>query len=95
MKEMKAAEFKAKCLRVMAEVEATGEEVVITRRGKPIARLLPAIPVPAPRVGFGAGAHFKVAYDGDIVAPLEDEWEGDERNLVAASEPADAGERRG
>lgn len=41
MREMKAGEFKAKCLAVMDEVAATGEPVVITKRGKPIARLVP------------------------------------------------------
>jgi PHD/YefM family antitoxin component YafN of YafNO toxin-antitoxin module len=34
MREMKAGEFKAKCLAVMDEVAATGEPVVITKRGK-------------------------------------------------------------
>lgn len=41
MREMKAGEFKAKCLAVMDEVAATGEAVVITKRGKPVARLVP------------------------------------------------------
>lgn len=41
MREMKAGEFKAKCLAVMDEVAATGEPVVVTKRGKPIVRLVP------------------------------------------------------
>lgn len=41
MREMKAGEFKAKCLAVMDEVAATGESVVITKRGKRVARLVP------------------------------------------------------
>lgn len=41
MRTMTAAEFKAKCLKVMDEVAATGEAVVVTKRGKPIARLVP------------------------------------------------------
>ena len=41
MREMKAGEFKAKCLAVMDEVAATGEAVIITKRGKPVARLVP------------------------------------------------------
>ena len=40
MREMKAGEFKAKCLAVMDEVAASGEAVVITKRGKRIARLV-------------------------------------------------------
>ena len=38
---MSAAEFKAKCLRIMDEVAATGEAVTVTKRGKPVARLVP------------------------------------------------------
>jgi prevent-host-death family protein len=41
MKKMPAGEFKAKCLSVMDKVCATGETVVITKRGKPVAKLVP------------------------------------------------------
>jgi prevent-host-death family protein len=41
MRTMTAAEFKAKCLKVMDEVAETGEPVVVTKRGKPVARLVP------------------------------------------------------
>ena len=37
-----ASDFKAHCLAVMDEVEATGEEVTITKHGRPVARLVPA-----------------------------------------------------
>ena len=86
MKHMKAAEFKAKCLRVMEEVAATGEEVVVTKRGKPVARVLPPLAAEEPKIGWGAGADLAITYHGDIVAPLDDEWEMDERNRFA--EPA-------
>jgi prevent-host-death family protein len=36
---MGAGEFKAKCLAVLDEVKQTGDSVVITKRGKPVARL--------------------------------------------------------
>ncbi|MEZ4219897.1 MAG: type II toxin-antitoxin system Phd/YefM family antitoxin [Polyangiaceae bacterium] len=36
-----ASEFKARCLGVLDEVRATGAEVVITKRGEPVARLVP------------------------------------------------------
>jgi len=42
MRTMGAGEFKARCLAVMDEVNSTGEAVVITKRGKPVARLLPS-----------------------------------------------------
>ncbi|MCY4036554.1 MAG: type II toxin-antitoxin system Phd/YefM family antitoxin [bacterium] len=37
-----AGEFKAKCLKLMDEVNETGVPIVITKRGKPVSRLLPA-----------------------------------------------------
>lgn len=40
-KQMAAGEFKAKCLGLIDEVSETGEEIVITKRGKPKAKLMP------------------------------------------------------
>jgi prevent-host-death family protein len=40
MRTMAAGEFKAKCLAVMDEVAATGEPVLVTKRGKPVARVV-------------------------------------------------------
>lgn len=40
MRTMKASEFKAKCLQVLDEVQATGEPVLVTKRGKVVARLV-------------------------------------------------------
>lgn len=37
---MAAAKFKSSCLELMDRVASTGEEVVITKRGKPVARLV-------------------------------------------------------
>ncbi len=36
-----AGEFKAKCLRLIDEVNETGHELIITKRGKPTAKLIP------------------------------------------------------
>ena len=41
MREIRASEFKAKCLAILDEVERTGETVVILKRGRPVARLVP------------------------------------------------------
>jgi prevent-host-death family protein len=40
MRTIRASEFKAKCLAILDEVERTGEEVVILKRGRPVARLV-------------------------------------------------------
>lgn len=37
-----ASQFKAKCLALLDEVAATGETLVVTKRGKPVARVIPA-----------------------------------------------------
>ena len=42
MKQMPAGEFKAKCLAIMDRVSKTGEPIVITKHGKPVAKLIPA-----------------------------------------------------
>jgi prevent-host-death family protein len=52
MREVKAGEFKAKCLKLLDEVAATGEGLIVTKRGKPVARLVP-VSSPPERV-FGA-----------------------------------------
>ena len=41
MKTIKISEFKAKCLEILDGVARTGETLVITRRGQPLARVLP------------------------------------------------------
>jgi len=41
MLKMKASEFKARCLKLMDEVQETGEEIVITKNGKPVSKLVP------------------------------------------------------
>ena len=40
-KRIDAAEFKANCLRILDEVERSGEPVTVTKRGRPIAELKP------------------------------------------------------
>jgi prevent-host-death family protein len=73
MKTMAAGSFKAKCLAVMDEVQAKRESVIITKRGKPIAKLVPFGNAPDEIFGFYAG---KGAIVGDAVSPAlsADEW---------------------
>lgn len=40
MKTISATEFKAKCLQLLDEVGRTGEDLVISKRGKPVARVV-------------------------------------------------------
>jgi len=74
MKQMPAGKFKARCLSVMDDVNATGEPVIITKRGTPVAKVIPVMSKKQDLFGFMAG---EVKIVGDIespVIPLE-EWE--------------------
>ena len=67
MKRMPAGEFKARCLRVMEEVKAYRTPVVITKKGRPVAKLVPP-DEPAPDV-FGCMAE-TAEVAGDLEAPV-------------------------
>jgi prevent-host-death family protein len=41
MQTIKASEFKARCLKLMDEVQKSGEEIVVTKNGKPVSKLVP------------------------------------------------------
>jgi prevent-host-death family protein len=69
---IKASEFKAKCLAVLDEVERTRQTVVITKRGKPVAELVPHRPQKRELFGCMKG---RMEIIGDIVSPIDVEWE--------------------
>jgi len=66
-----AGEFKTKCLQLLDEVAATRQPLVVTKFGKPVAQL---VPMP-PKVKLRGALKGSVLYEGDIVSPLENEWE--------------------
>ncbi len=73
MKKMAAGSFKTNCLSVMDEVQARHETVVITKHGKPVAKLVPVNTDTDEIYDFLAG---KGVVNGDIVSPAvsPDEW---------------------
>ena len=72
---MPAGKFKAMCLKLMDQVQETHEEIVITKRGRPVAKLVPIDePAPQPLFGFLKDG---VVIKGDIVAATGEEWEAD------------------
>jgi prevent-host-death family protein len=92
MKTMPAAQFKARCLRVMEEVHSRREPVLITKKGRPIARLIPASDPPASALGCLAD---RVEIIGDLVAPAVDPSEWAALNGEAkASKEKDRGQPR-
>ena len=68
---IKASEFKARCLKLMDEVAESGEEIVITKNGQPVSRLVPYRA--RPRLPFGRSRD-KIRIKGDIVSPMPAEW---------------------
>lgn len=75
MKEISISKFKATCLAVLERVRKTGEPVLVTRFGHPIAEINPPSGAKGiPRLGGGIGTGVVL---GDIVGPIGDisEWE--------------------
>lgn len=75
MVEIQISKFKATCLSVLDRVAKTGEPVLVTRLGKPLARILPLPPGPA---GDWLGAlEGSGEIHGDLIAPATEasDWE--------------------
>ena len=74
MATIQASEFKAKCLALMDQVARTGETIVVTKNGKPVAELRPHRP---PRAKSLIGLHKgQIGVRGDIVSPTDSQlWE--------------------
>ena len=66
-----AGEFKARCLALLDEVAVTGREIIVTKRGKPVARVLP------PEGAEPTSLRGSVTFHGDLVAPFHEEWAED------------------
>jgi prevent-host-death family protein len=69
-----AADFKARCLRLIEEVRQGQREVVVTRYGKPVARLVPFTEEPMSIFGYMDGT---LVFCDDIVSPTGEEWDAD------------------
>jgi prevent-host-death family protein len=70
-----AGEFKPACLRLMDEVSETGVEIVITKRNRPVARLVPAGIKLRPFIGRSRGV-IQISKE-DLMAPIGADWEVD------------------
>ena len=71
MKQIAAAKFKAQCLSLLDAVDADG--IVITKHGKPVARLIPIAADSASLIGSLAG---KLEITGDILSTGAD-WDAE------------------
>lgn len=67
-----AGQFKAHCLKIMDRVHKTHEEVIITKHGRPVAKLVPVEEAPPkPLFGYLRGS---VVVKGDITQPIGEVW---------------------
>jgi len=73
MKKIAAGEFKARCLTLMEDVRSTREPLLITKRGKPVAKLVPA-DNDKNKDDFIGRLEGIIRIVGDIESPLEG-WE--------------------
>ncbi len=66
-----ASKFKARCLALLDEVSATGRTLIVTKRGRPVAQLLP--------VGEHQSASLAgcVLHAEDLVAPTGEVWDAE------------------
>ena len=71
MKTVAAGSFKARCLAVMDEVQAKRQTVVITKHGRPVAKLVPADKGTDEIYNFLRG---KGAVIGDVISPAIEDW---------------------
>lgn len=70
-RELPAGRFKAQCLALLDEVAETGIAIVVTKRGRPVARV---VPIAADRAHDLKGS---VVREGDLLAPIEASWSAD------------------
>lgn len=68
---VKASTFKAQCLGLMDRVAATGETLLVTKRGKPIVRVTPAREPPSLR-----GSVRSLVGEDELLAPIDVRWRG-------------------
>ncbi len=76
MIEVPISEFKAKCLALLEEVRKTRKPIRVTRHGKPVAEVVPPVPV-SERSKMIDSMKGSIIFKGDIVSPASDpdDWE--------------------
>jgi prevent-host-death family protein len=75
MQTLKASEFKARCLKLMDKVQETGEEIVITKNGKPVSKLVPFRVRASSLIGLHAG---KISSGDKDIFSTDEVWDAGE-----------------
>lgn len=73
--QMAAGEFKAKCLKLMDQVNETHVPITITKHGVPIAKLVPVDDFPRSLFGIQQGS---LTIKGDIISPIDESWDANQ-----------------
>ena len=73
-RQIAAGVFKARCLRLLDEVQQKRREIIITKRGKPVARLVPVDDLSPEWFGRMKGT---IEILGDIISPIDVEWDAE------------------
>jgi antitoxin (DNA-binding transcriptional repressor) of toxin-antitoxin stability system len=74
--EIAAGKFKAKCLKILEEVGEIYPEITITKRGIPMAKLIPI--GNKSKVQYFGCAKETIIFKGDLLSPINEKWSGDE-----------------
>ena len=73
MRVISAAEFEQKCIKIVDEVAASGEKMLIMRNGVAVAELVPVQKRPVKSLfGIDRG---NIVIKGDIIEPIDVEWD--------------------
>ena len=65
-----ASRFKAQCLGLLDDVATTGKPLVVTKRGKPVARVVPVEKAPSLR-----GSVAYEVTEEELIAPIYERWD--------------------
>ena len=71
LESIQVSEFKAKCLALVERVAQSGEGLIVTKNGRPVAELRP---YRGGRADSPFGLHRDTKIVGDIVSPLNEDW---------------------
>ena len=81
METIEASDFKARCLAILNRVQATGQRVVILKRGRPVAELSPTRPTMAEYPQMELKGSVTVVDDIIVPAIPEEHWDSDKVSL--------------
>ncbi len=73
-KNISASQFKIHCLAMLDEVAKTGLPLIVTKRGKPVAKLVSGAAAEPPSL-LGSVRYKREA---DLLAPVDESWEADQ-----------------